>query len=35
MESNVNDMMSPFDPNGGYTGIPTDGGRPVQDADDI
>lgn len=26
---------SSFDPNGGYTGTPTDGIRPVQDADDL
>ncbi len=24
-----------FDPNGSYTGTPADGGKPVQDADDL
>ena len=24
-----------FDPNGSYTGTPSDGGKPVQDADDL
>ena len=28
-------MASPFDPLGSYTGVPLDGGEPVQDADDI
>lgn len=27
--------VSNTDPNGSYTGIPVDGGRPVQDADDL
>ena len=26
---------SEFDPQGGYTGKPVDGGKPVQDADDL
>ena len=29
------DMASAFDPTGSYTGIPEDGGEPVQDADDL
>lgn len=24
-----------FDPNGSYTGVPQDGGKPTQDADDL
>ena len=24
-----------FDPNGSYTGTPVDGGKPIQDADDL
>ena len=28
-------MRSPYDVNGSYTGTPPDGGRPVQDADDL
>ena len=28
-------MRSPFDVNGSYTGTPADGGKPVQDADDL
>ena len=28
-------MRSPFDENGSYTGTPQDGGKPVQDADDL
>ncbi len=24
-----------FDPNGSYTGSPMDGGKPIQDADDL
>ncbi len=27
--------VSNTDPDGSYTGIPVDGGRPVQDADDL
>lgn len=26
---------SRFDPNGSYTGVPQDGGKPTQDADDL
>lgn len=26
---------SVFDPNGSYTGVPQDGGKPTQDADDL
>ena len=26
---------SSYDPNGSYTGVPADGGKPVQDADDL
>ena len=29
------EMRSPFDENGSYTGAPLDGGKPVQDADDL
>jgi len=29
------DLGSPFDPMGSYTGLPEDGGEPVQDADDL
>ena len=29
------EMASPYDPLGSYTGVPMDGGEPVQDADDI
>ena len=28
-------LRSPFDENGSYTGVPADGGKPVQDADDL
>ena len=28
-------MRSPYDVNGSYTGTPADGGKPVQDADDL
>ena len=28
-------IRSSFDPNGSYTGVPADGGKPVQDADDL
>lgn len=28
-------MRSPYDVNGSYTGTPVDGGKPVQDADDL
>ena len=28
-------MRSPYDVNGSYTGTPEDGGKPVQDADDL
>ena len=30
-----NNFFSPDDPNGSYTGVPSDGGKPVQDADDL
>ncbi len=31
-----NKFVSPFDPNGSYTGTPNENGeRPVQDADDL
>lgn len=29
------DLGSDFDPMGSYTGVPEDGGEPVQDADDL
>jgi len=29
------DLGSVFDPMGSYTGLPADGGEPVQDADDL
>ena len=29
------DLKSATDINGSYTGVPLDGGRPVQDADDL
>lgn len=29
------DAISNTDPLGSYTGLPTDGGKPVQDADDL
>lgn len=29
------DYKDCFDPNGSYTGSPMDGGKPVQDADDL
>lgn len=29
------ETVSNFDPNGSYTGTPVDGGRPVQDVDDL
>lgn len=32
---NDRDFESIFDPNGSYTGTPTDGGIPTQDADDL
>ncbi len=32
---NVGLFESGFDPNGSYTGTPTDGGVPTQDADDL
>lgn len=28
-------FFSPDDPGGSYTGVPQDGGTPVQDADDL
>ena len=28
-------MRSPYDVNGSYTGTPSDGEKPVQDADDL
>ena len=28
-------FLSPDDPNGSYTGVPADGGAPVQDVDDL
>ncbi len=28
-------MRSPYDVNGSYTGTPEEGGKPVQDADDL
>lgn len=28
-------MKSPFDVNGSYTGVPENGEKPVQDADDL
>ncbi len=31
----IKPMRSPFDANGSYTGTPADGGKPVQDADDL
>ena len=39
MNKNVSKIIKSFksksDPMGGYTGNPIDGGKPVQDADDI
>ena len=29
------EMRSRYDVNGSYTGTPSDGGKPVQDADDL
>lgn len=31
----ITNLKSKNDPNGSYTGCPTDGGEPVQDADDL
>ena len=31
----TDDLGSAFDPMGSYTGVPEDGGEPVQDADDL
>ena len=31
----ANKFKDNFDPNGSYTGTPVDGGKPVQDVDDL
>lgn len=31
----VNNFKDCYDPNGSYTGTPIDGGKPVQDVDDL
>lgn len=31
----ANKFKDSFDPNGSYTGTPMDGGKPVQDVDDL
>lgn len=31
----ANNFADSFDPNGSYTGTPLDGGKPIQDADDL
>ena len=31
----ANNFKVSFDPNGSYTGTPLDGGKPVQDVDDL
>lgn len=31
----ANKFKDSFDPNGSYTGCPVDGGKPIQDADDL
>ncbi len=31
----ANKFKDSFDPNGSYTGTPIDGGKPIQDADDL
>jgi len=35
LEQMTSVFQSEQDPNGGYTGTPIDGGKPIQDADDL